>query len=69
MIALNTSLDGMQSAETSFNRTAAKIANPVSSGNPTDVVDLLQSRNDFEANLKAAQVSDDMTKSTLDLLA
>lgn len=72
MIAFDTALQGMQSAETGVNRAAARIAmapaNP-QENLPTDVVDLMQSRNDFQANLKVAKVTDDMTKATLDLLA
>ena len=68
MIALNTALDGMQRAETSFNRAAARIAQPIDNLS-SEVVDLMQSKNDFEANLKVAGVADEMTKSTLDLLA
>ncbi len=70
MISLNTAVDGMQRAEAGFNRAAAKIARPGASDSPaSDTVDLLQSKNDFEANLKSAKVSDEMTKATLDLLA
>ena len=68
MIALNTALDGMQRAETGFNRAAARIAQPIDNLS-SEVVDLMQSKNDFEANLKVAGVADEMTKSTLDLLA
>jgi flagellar basal body rod protein FlgC len=70
MISLNTSIEGMQQAETNFNKAAAKIANPAQSNSqPADTVDLLQAKHDYEANLKAAEVSNDMTKATLDLLA
>jgi len=70
MISLNTALDGMQQAETSFNRAAEKIAKPTGSDSlPTDVVDLIHSKDDFEANVKTAQVQDDMVKETLNLLA
>ena len=68
MITLNTALDGMQSAETSFNRAASRILQP-SDNLPNDVVDLTQSKTDFEANRNVDTVSDDLTKSTLDLLA
>ena len=70
MIAMNTALEGIQRAETGFNRAAEKIASPTPSESmPTDVVNLLQSRTDFEANLRVAEVSDQMAKATLDLLA
>jgi len=70
MIAMNTALEGIQRAETGFNRAAANIATPTPSESmPSDVVDLLQSRNDFEANLRVIEVSDQMTQSTLSLLA
>ena len=68
MISLNTSLEGLQRAETGFNRAAARIAAPADTS-PTDIVDLLQARHDFEANLKAIKIDDEMTRSTLDLLA
>ena len=75
MIALNTALQGMQHAETNFNAAAERIAQ--TSTAPSDdsaslsqsSVTLLQSKNDFAANVKAAHVADDMTKTTLDLLA
>ncbi|HUA59154.1 MAG TPA: hypothetical protein VML19_10395 [Verrucomicrobiae bacterium] len=70
MISLNTALDGMQQAETSFNRAANKIATPSPNDSlPTDVVDLNQAKSDFEANVKTAEVYDDMVKETLNLLA
>jgi hypothetical protein len=72
MIALNTALQGIQSAETGFTSAAARIATAPANPQenlPTDIVDLMSSRNDFQANLKVVKVTDDMAKATLDLLA
>ena len=75
MIALDTALQGMQRAETSFKAAAGHIAQ-ASAAPPEDSaslsqssVALLQSKNDFGANVKAAQTADDIAKTTLDMLA
>ena len=74
-----TPLEGMQRAQDSFNSAADRIVRatlPDASGQPPDVVDLstetvnlLQSRNAFEANVTAEHVSDQMAKTLVDLLA
>ena len=70
MIGFSTALNGIQSSETNFNQAAARVANPaVSSNLPTDVVELQQAGINYEANLKAVDTTDQMTKAALDLLA
>ena len=71
MISLSSSLDGLHCAETRFESAAKRIAAPPSgSTDPSgDTVALLESKNNFEANLKALEVGDEMTKSTLNILA
>jgi hypothetical protein len=75
MIALNTALDGMQQAETSFDSAARRISQqpdlkPADTTSLSDnAVALLQSKDSFAANAKVAHVSDDMTKTTLNMLA
>lgn len=72
MIAMNTALEGILRAESGVNRAAGRIAQAPANQEDslvTDVVDLMQSRNDFQSNLKVAKIADDMTKATLDILA
>jgi flagellar basal body rod protein FlgG len=61
------SVQGLQRSEAQFNQVAQKIAQP-----PSDSVDLsaqavalIESKNSFEANLKALKVSDEMTQTLL----
>ncbi len=80
MIDFSTPLAGMNAAETSLNRTAANIANfggspatnpaPSASGGDTvdlssDMVSLIEARNNFAANVKTVQTEDQMTQSLL----
>ena len=77
MVNLDTPLDGLARAQTSFDQAAAKIAQPVSvDQNPQDqvslsdnMVALMQSATDYKANLKSLEVSNDMQKSLLNILA
>lgn len=77
MTALNSALDGMQNAETSFDTAARRISlaptpdpAPQDSASLSDnAVALVQSKNDFAANVKVAHTTDQMTKATLDMLA
>ena len=75
MIALDTALQGMQNAESSFDSAARRISQepapqPQDTASLSDnAVALMQSRNSFEANTKVAHVADQMTKATLNLLA
>ena len=77
MVGLSGPLEGLSRAQTSFDSAAAKIAQPVSldSPNPQDqvslsdqMVALMQSRNDYEANLKSLQTSNQMQRTLLDLI-
>jgi flagellar basal body rod protein FlgG len=77
VIGLSAPLEGLSRAQASFDSAAAKIAQPISldSPNPQDqvslsdqMVALMQSRNDYEANLKSLQTSNQMQKTLLDLI-
>jgi len=64
-------LGGVQNAAAKFERSAARLA----AADPSDTVDLsttavdlLASRNQFEANIKLMQIADRMYKQTLDVL-
>jgi len=71
VISLSSSLDGLHSAEVRFDAAAKRIAAaPAGDSDPAgDTVALMESKTSFEANLKAISVSDEMTKTTLNLLA
>ena len=78
MDIVNTSLEGMRRAEAAVDRSATRIARlPVSlTGEPRDIVDLsaeavalIEARNAFSANVKAAQTGQELDRSILDLLA
>jgi hypothetical protein len=71
VISFTSSLDGLQSAGVRFEAAARRIAAPPSDATDlsTDAVAMLEARNSFDANLKTAQVADEMTKSTLNILA
>lgn len=72
MIDFSTPLAGMERATTSLNQTASKIANLSTPGDSVDLssemVSLIQSRNDFESNTKVVQTEDEMTKSLLNMI-
>jgi len=77
MNVLNGPLQGLASAEASFNSAAEKINKSfvVDPQHPQDqvslsdaMVALLNSKNDYEANLKSLKTSDEMTKRLLDVL-
>jgi flagellar hook protein FlgE len=74
----NLALQGMARATSMVDRAAGRIARlPMdASATPTDTVDLstemvnlLQGQRSFEANVKSAQTADEMTRTTLDMLA
>lgn len=71
MISFQSSLDALQASQVRFESAAKRIATPPAdtADLSTDAVALLESKNSFEANLKAVQVGDEMMKSTLDILA
>ncbi len=64
-------LAGLQTAQTLLERTANRIAAPPSDtlDLSAEMVSLLESRNLFETNIRVLQTADDMTKSTIDILA
>ena len=72
MIDFSTPLAGMQQASSDVNKIAAKVAQSGFSGDTLDLsssmVNLLQSKNDFEANANVVHLEDQMTKSVLDML-
>ena len=77
MNTLDGPLQGLASAEASFNSAAEKINKSfvVDPLHPQDqvslsdaMVALLNSKNDYEANLKSLKTSDEMTKRLLDVL-
>ena len=66
-------LSGMQAAQTRLENTATRIAHV---SEPEDRVDLsaemvalMESRNDFAANIKALKTADQMQQSVLDVLS
>ena len=72
-------LGGLNQAQTNFDTAVRRIASGGSgapgSGAGEDTVDLssnivslLQAKNDFEANLKAVKIGDEMQRTALDLL-
>jgi hypothetical protein len=79
MISFTAPLQGMTQAEDQFNVAAGRIAQSVSDpGSPAtgdaidlsaEMVALMQSRNDFAANVQVAHVTDQMTRATIDLFA
>jgi hypothetical protein len=82
MDVMNAALGGMQIARSSFARTAHRIAGASTRppdrppGQPPDSVDLstemvalLAARNQFQANARVLQASDQMQKQLLDILA
>lgn len=77
MNVLNGPIQGLASAEASFNSAAEKISKAfvVNPQNPQDqvslsdaMVALLNSKNDYEANLKSLKTRDEMTQRLLDVL-
>jgi flagellar hook protein FlgE len=71
-IAAAAALSGLQQAQTRLNAVASQIANP--SDTPADSVDLstqavalIQSRNDFAANIAVLKTVDEMQKTVFDL--
>jgi hypothetical protein len=77
MNALDGPLQGLSSAEASFNSAAEKVsksfvADPQHPQDQVSISDamvaLLNSKNDYEANLKSLKVGNEMTKRLLDVL-
>jgi flagellar hook protein FlgE len=66
-IGMIQSAQGLQNSEAQFNQVAQAIAAPEadSVNLSAQVVALIQAKNGFEANLKALQAGDEMTKTLL----
>ncbi len=66
-IGMIQSATGLQRAEGQFNQAAQAIATPQSDSVDlsAQAVALIQAKNNFEANLKALQAGDEMTKTLL----
>jgi hypothetical protein len=80
MDVMNAALGGMQIAQSSFERTAQRIAGastqstqpfqpPDSVDLSTEAVNLLAARNQFQASVQVFQVGDKMQKKLLDIMA
>jgi hypothetical protein len=70
MINFSTPRQGMGAAENRLNRVAQRIAqNPAVAANPNTVVETMEARNQFSANLNTWKVGDELTKTTLNILA
>ena len=79
MVGLDSTLQGLDRSQSSFDQAAAKIArgslatelqNPQDPASlADDMVALIVARNNFEANLKTIQTGDEMQRKSLDLLA
>jgi flagellar hook protein FlgE len=73
-IGMTQSLQGLQNSQAQFDQTAANIARAPFSpqGDQVDLstqaVALLQSKNSFEANIKALKVDDQMTQTLLKIV-
>ena len=75
MIGFNTSLEGLYRSETQFNQAAQQIAQApaVPDGGDTvglsdAAVQLIQSKNSFEANTKAIKIENQMTQSLMNIV-
>ncbi len=77
---MNAALGGMQIAQSSFERTAQRIAGVSTQSTPptqrpdsvdlsTEAVNLLAARNQFQASAQVFQLGDKMQKKLLDILA
>jgi len=67
-------LEGMTQAESAVNQSASRIAQlGTPAGDSVDLssemVNLIQAKNDFKANVASAKVEDQMTRSLLDIVA
>jgi flagellar hook protein FlgE len=71
MIDFSAPLAVMERASSQVDKIATKVSGLGFPGDTVDLssaaVDLLQSKNDFEANTKVLQVEDQMSKSLLDI--
>jgi hypothetical protein len=60
-------LGGMQEAQSRFERSAERISSGVPA--PEDIVDLLSSRNQLEANVRVMKMAEEMEKRVIDIFA
>jgi len=77
--AMQSALDGMQAAESQLDTTANRIAHypfalpPANTGDTvdlsTDMVNLIQARDNFAADASVAKVADEIQQSTISMLA
>jgi flagellar hook-associated protein FlgK len=77
MVGLDGPLQGLTRAQESFDKAASDIARPQSGDQQTpqdqvslsdSMVALMQARNDYEANLKSLETSNNMAKKLIDML-
>jgi flagellar hook protein FlgE len=77
MVSMDTPLQGLNRAQESFDQAASKVAQPIEPNQPQQdqvslsdaMVSMLQSANDYQANLKSLEVGNQMQKSLLNILA
>ena len=74
MDVMSAALSGMQNAQSTFERTAARIAavSPETSDSvdlSSEMVAMLAARNQFQTNAHVIRTADDMQKKLLDMLA
>lgn len=71
MIDFSAPLAGMMRAETTVNQIATRLANPASDtvDLSSEMVALMQSKNNFAVDVKLAQTEDQMTRSAISLMA
>jgi flagellar hook protein FlgE len=71
MIDFSAPLSGMTQAETSVNQIAKRLSNPASDtvDLSTEMVGLMQARNDMATNVKVAKTVDEMMQSAISMLA
>jgi flagellar hook protein FlgE len=75
MIGFNTSLEGLARSEAQFNQAAQQIAQLPATPEGGDTVSLsdaavqlIQSKNNFDANTKAIKIEDQMTQSLMSIV-
>jgi flagellar hook protein FlgE len=71
MIDFSTPLSGMMQAERTVNQVATRVAQPASDSIDisSEMVSLLQAKNEMTMNVKVAQTEDQMTETALNILA
>jgi flagellar basal body rod protein FlgG len=73
MSVSSAALSGLNQAQATFENAAKRIGSAGLPGDSVDLtaaaVDLIQAKNDFEANLKSLTVADELDKSAIDLVA